>query len=71
MVYGIIPKIKVALGLSYNKHSHSYHTDRLGEGEMMKVGENEFIKNEKNAILYCKKDKKGNLKCKRTPIKIE
>ena len=66
---GILDMIKISLGATYNKHKHSYHTDRLKEGEMMRISDKEYIKNEKNRILYCKMNKRGKFNCKKTPIK--
>ena len=67
---GILDRIKLSLGLSYNRHSHKYDTDRLREGEAKMISKDELVKNEKGRITYCKKDKKGSWKCKRTPIKL-
>ena len=68
---GILDKINLALGLTYNRYKHSFHTDKLRQGEMMKLSENEFIKNEKNRIIYCKINRNGKFICKKTPIKYK
>lgn len=65
---GILDKIKIALGFSYNKNSHTFDSTAIREGDMKQISKEEYIKNEKGRILYCKR-KDGKLKCVKTPIK--
>ena len=65
----ILNRIKIALGFSYNKHDHTFNSKTIREGDMKEISKNEYIKNEKGRILYCKRKDNGKLKCVKTPIK--
>ena len=68
---GILDRIKIALGASYNynKHSHTFDSSTIREGDMKQISKDEYIKNEKGRIIYCKIGKNGKPKCIKTPFK--
>jgi hypothetical protein len=59
--------IKVAIG--YERKSHTYDSSRIPDGDIKMISKSEMIKNEDGKISVCKKDSRGNWKCKELNVK--
>jgi hypothetical protein len=66
----ILDKIKIAIG--YNRVSHKFDSSKIQEGDIKMLSKNQMVKNEKGAIVVCKrKNEDSPWKFKRLPFKGE
>lgn len=64
---GLLDRIKLIIG--YERKSHTFDSSRIPNGDIKIISKNELIKNVNGGIDYCKKDSRGNWKCKRLPFR--
>ena len=60
---------RIGLIIGYERKSHTFDSSRIPEGDMKMLSKTELIKNVDGEIQYCKKDSRGNWKCKRLPFR--
>jgi len=67
---GILDILKINLGATYNKSLHRYETNKIKEGESIRLENGDILINEKGSIQMCKEIREGKWRCKRLPVKV-